>query len=96
MIRHWLARRQDIELVDWPRRSPDVNPNENMWAQVKKNMHKSWHNPPLRRPDDDLWKLVQDAWDAMAEKKRSVKRLVDCMPTRLQNVIQLGGRWTKY
>ena len=44
-----------------------------MWAQVKKNMRKSWSNPLARRPDDDLWKLVQDSRDAMAEKKRSVK-----------------------
>ena len=85
-----------MELIYWPRRSPDVNPNKNVWAQVKKNMRKSWSNPPPRRPDDDLWKLVQDARDAMAEKKRYVKRLVDFMPTQLQNVIELGGRWTKY
>ena len=31
----------------------------------------------------------------MAEKKRSVKGLVHSMPTPLQNVIELGGRWTK-
>ena len=96
MIRDWFARRQDIELIGWPHRSPDVNPIENMWAQVKKNMRKSWSNPPARRPDDDLWKLVQDTRDAMAEKKLSVKRLVDSMSTLLQNVIELGGRWTKY
>ena len=51
--------------------------------------------PPPRRPDD-LWKLVQDAWDAVAEKKCSLKRLVDYMPTRLQNVIELGEIWTKF
>ena len=96
MIRNWFARRQDIELIDWPRHSPDVNPIQNMWAQVKKHMRKNWPNPSPRRPDDDLWKLVQDAWDAMVEKKHSVKRLVDSMSTRLQNVIELGGRWTKY
>ena len=73
-----------------------MNTIENFWAQVKKHMRKNWPNPPPRRHDDDLWKLVQDAWDAMAGKKRSVKRLVDSMPTRLQNVIELLGRWTKY
>ena len=66
-----------------------------MWAQVKKHMRKNWPKPPPRRPND-LWKLIQDAWDAMAEKKHSLKRLVDSMPTRLQNVIELGGRRTKY
>ena len=92
LIRDWFARRQDIVLIDWPRRSPDLNPIENMWAQVKRRMHKNWPNPPPRHPND-LWKLVQDA---LAEKKRPLKRLVDSMPTWLQNVIELGGRWTKY
>ena len=59
---------------------------------VKRHIRKNWPNPPPRRPND-LWKLVQDA---MAEKKRPLKRLVDSMPTRPQNVIELGGRWTKY
>ena len=52
-------------------------------------MRKYWPNPPPGRPDDDFWKLVQDAWDAMTKKKLSVKRLVDSMCTRLQNVIEL-------
>ena len=80
LTRDWFARRQDIELIDWPRRSPALNPIENMWTHVKKHMRKNWPNPPPRCPID-LWKLVQDAWNAMAEKKRSLKRLVDSMPT---------------
>ena len=95
MIRDWFARRQDIELIDWPHCSLDLNPDENMWAQVKRHMCKNWHNPPPRRPDN-LWKLIQVAWDAVAEKKLSLKTLVDCMPTRLQNLFELGGRLTKY
>ena len=70
LIRNWFARRQDIELIDWPLCSLDLNPIENMWAQVKRHMCKNWPNPPPRCPDD-LWKLVQDAWDAMAENKLS-------------------------
>ncbi|KAJ4428893.1 hypothetical protein ANN_25886 [Periplaneta americana] len=74
LIRDWFARRQDIELIDWPHRSPNLNSLENMWAQVTKHMWKNWPNLPPRRPDD-LWKLVQDAWDAVAENNRYLKRL---------------------
>ena len=66
-----------------------------MWAQVKRHMRKNWPNPPPRRPNN-LWKLVQDAWDAMTEKKRPLKRLDDSMRTRLQYMIELEGRWNKY
>ncbi|KAJ4426367.1 hypothetical protein ANN_27181 [Periplaneta americana] len=89
LIWDWFARRQDIEFINWPRRSLDLNPLENMWAQVKKHMRKNCPNPPLRRPDD-LWKLVQHAWDAVAENSCYLKRIVDSMPTQLQNVIEMG------
>ena len=58
-------------------------------------MRKNLPNPSPGSPDD-LWKFLQDAMDAMAEKKRSLKRILDSMTTRLQNVIELGRRWTKY
>ena len=58
LIRDWFARRQDIELIDWPRRSPDLNPIENMWAQIKRHMRKRWPNPPPTRPPCPLdWKM---------------------------------------
>ena len=37
-IRDWFVRRQDIELIDWPHCSPDLNPIENMCAQVKRHV----------------------------------------------------------
>ena len=51
-FRDWFERRQDIELIDWPHCSPDVNPIANMWAQVKRHTCKNWPNLPPRRPDD--------------------------------------------
>ena len=48
LIRYWFGRRQDIELIVWPRRSPYLNPIENMWAQVKRHMCKYWPNPPSK------------------------------------------------
>ena len=92
--RDLFVRRQDIELIDWPHRSPDLNPIENMWAQVKKYMRKNWSNPTPRHPND-LWKLVQDA---LAEKECSLKRLLNSMPAQLQNVIRVGRKmsWIFY
>ena len=46
---------------------------------------------PLKTCPDDLYKLVQDALDAVAEDKRCMKRLIDYMSTQLKNVIELGG-----
>lgn len=33
-VREWLATQSDIELIDWPAKSPDLNLIENLWGQM--------------------------------------------------------------
>ncbi|KAJ4440879.1 hypothetical protein ANN_10726 [Periplaneta americana] len=35
-IQRWFTRRRDVDPVDWPPKSPDMNPIENLWATVKR------------------------------------------------------------
>ena len=37
LIGDWFVSRQDIELIDWPHCSLDLNPIGNMWAQIKRH-----------------------------------------------------------
>jgi hypothetical protein len=37
-VQEWLSRKADVELIDWPPRTPDMNPIENMWSEVNKTM----------------------------------------------------------
>ena len=50
LIRDWFARRQDIELIDWPHHSPDFNPigqgSSTFWSS-RANLHLSY-NPAGR------------------------------------------------
>jgi len=42
VVQEWLARQADVEPLDWPPRSPDMNPIEKMWSEVKRTMQETW------------------------------------------------------
>jgi hypothetical protein len=38
VFQEWLSRQADVELIDWPPQASDMNPIENVWNEVKKEM----------------------------------------------------------
>jgi len=42
VIQEWLSLQADVELIDWPPRSRDMSPIENMWSEVKRTMQENW------------------------------------------------------
>ncbi|KAJ4432934.1 hypothetical protein ANN_15191 [Periplaneta americana] len=56
-----FTRRRDVDPVDWPPNSPDMNPFQNLWAAVKRILRSNWaEQPPVRTPEE-LWDRVLDA-----------------------------------
>ena len=95
LVQNWFQTRNDVELIDWPPLSCDMNPIENMWAIVTKEMKESWPNPPPATRED-LIECVSQAWDDVCSEPRYVRRLINSMPTRMQKVVEADGFWTKY
>lgn len=79
----------DIQVLDWPSNSADLNPIENVWSVMKNKM---------RGYDTSTLSLLQFAissiWENLAEEM--ILNLFSSMQTRLQQCIDLDGRRTRY
>ena len=93
VVQEWLSLQADVELIEWPRRSPDLNPIENMWSEVKRTMQETWHVLPPRN-SDVLWTLVSDVWDEVASSQHYVRSLIEFMTRRMKSVVEAQGFWT--
>jgi transposase len=80
-----------VQVLPWPAQSPDLNPIENLWMEVKRNVQKQKKKPTNLA---DLEKHVKRAWRAIP--KEMIENLVDSMPRRIQAVIAAKGGPTKY
>ena len=83
------SRDNKVEVMEWPAQSPDRNPIENLWADVKKAVSNA--NP---RNANQLWGVVQSAWNSIPAER--AVGLVDSMKHRCETVIKNKGNATKY
>lgn len=80
-------------LIDFPPKSPDLNPIENIWADFQKRMNKKLFNVSVSTKKD-LLELIRSAW-----KEIPVSFIRNClmsMPARLKEVIKMKGGHTRY
>lgn len=77
--------RMDIDWTDdWPARSPDMNPIENLWAYMAREVSKA---VPLTA--DDLEAEIWKVWDAMTDE--FVNPYVESFSSKCQRVFQRNG-----
>jgi transposase len=86
----WLQD-HGISTLQWPSQSPDMNPIEHIWWEVKNRLK---HHETTPQNNDELWAQVQAVWNTI--DKETCMKLVESMPHRIQAVIKAKGRHTKY
>ena len=81
----------NVELLDWPAQSPDLNPIEHLWVHLKKKLGE-YERAPVGMLE--LWERVQVEWDKI--EPEVCHNLIESMPRRVAEVVKAKGGHTKY
>ena len=54
-----------IDVLDWPAYSPDLNPIENLWSYMVRNIYA---NGRTFDDVDELWEAIQECWKNIPKK----------------------------
>ena len=79
-----------LEVLTWPSQSPDLNPIENIWRYIKKQIRKMPKPSSLAA----RYQSVLDEWQKIP--CRVLNNLVESMPRRVAMVIKNRGGHTKF
>ena len=90
VTRGWLEE-QDIQVMKWPSKSPDLNPIENLWGILARRVYNNGHQFQTVK---DLKEAILKYWDEIGQD--TIDSLIDSMPKRCCDVIRLCGAKTKY
>lgn len=80
-------------ILDYPPKSPDLNPIENIWAELQKKMNRKLRNICVSTKDQ-LHELIRESWREIPSSL--IRTCMLSMPKRLKEVIRLRGKQTKY
>jgi transposase len=99
LTKEWMEENNVEVLEDWPPYSPDLNPIEHVWVQLKKLYHEHYsHLAADTRSADKVKPLIEEAlihcWELIPDTL--FENLVQSIPRRIAAVIRAKGWYTKY
>ena len=84
-------QRKGMEVLQWPARSPDLNPIENVWGILSQRLYcdgRTYHNTT------ELWEAVSVEWHQIGQE--TIQNLYNSMPRRMMDVLEANGQRIKY
>jgi transposase len=86
----WLED-HGIKCLEWPANSPDLNPIENLWSELKRRLGNYEEIPKGML---ELWERVQVVWDNLVPEY--CQKLIESMPRRMAIVLERKGKSIPY
>uniref|UniRef100_A0A674DST4 Transposase Tc1-like domain-containing protein n=1 Tax=Salmo trutta TaxID=8032 RepID=A0A674DST4_SALTR len=86
-----FLQEEGIDAMDWPVRSPDLNPIEHIWDIMSRSIHQRHVAPQTVQELADA--LVQ-VWEEIPQE--TIRHLIRSMPRHCREVIQARGGQTHY
>ena len=87
----FLKEENGIERMEWPARSPDCNPIENLWDIIKRKASKKVKDDTSLQ---EFQRILQRAWANI--EQRQVQTLVNSVRKRWRLVIEADGGHINY
>lgn len=81
----------NMQIVEWPPRSPDLNPIEHLWDVLKKLIRR---HVPAPISLQQLERVVLLEWENIPQT--TIQNLITSLPRRMQAVIRARGGNTRY
>jgi hypothetical protein len=81
----------DVTLLDWPSRSPDINPIEHLWDELDRRVQ---HRPVPPANINELAEALEEEWAGIPAEV--IRKLIRSMRHRCQAVIDSNGGHTRY
>ena len=77
---------QNVTVLPWPSKSPDLNPIEHLWDELDRRMHS-------RQPAPQTLQQLQQAIEQECGRipQDRIRRLIEYMPRRVRAVLQANG-----
>jgi hypothetical protein len=94
IVRDWFEDNPSIRLLNWPSKSPDLNPIENLWGQMVLNWQDPFYGVRNRAPDLLRGEAIA-VWERMRGRELC-QNMVAGMRNRLQECIDANGYHTSY
>lgn len=84
-------RKLNINVLEWPPQSPDLNPIEHLWDVLKRRLN-AYETQP--KGMHELWERIEKQWSEIG--KEECLTLIESMPRRIEAVLKAKGGYTKY
>lgn len=86
----WFQDNQ-VQVLQWPARSPDLNPIENLWGILSRRVYA---NGKQYQSIIELKRAIRREWAGITV--REGQNLIDSVPNRLLEVVKKKGNITHY